>query len=559
MLKYAILLIFTSLIIFCSSSNISDSSGKPGGSTEVIGMIFDSTGIPVEGVKVFFVPQNYIPNNPETNTIDSTYTDENGTFDFSELLDGNYNFMYEKSGLYGRTEDVIIQSGGIDYPISDTLEIPGSIKGIATLLPQHDNRQIYILIIGTNRFTSADSLGNFSFYNLAEGNYNLKVLTTEENYGVIDTTIKVNVKTNTIITDTLEMPFLGIPTPERVTAHYDTLKQRVTLNWSSVNATKLAGYNIYRKSDKEKGYTLITSRPISDTTFTDSADGENNISGKSCQYRIGSVDDEGQSGKYSSPVNVMFSTIFIEGDSFKISNSMNIKNGCISLHDEKKLSAIICNSKNIFNIDISEKSIDSNTSIDLGVTPYDMNIMSDSTILMATDKGIYNIDKSGNKLYWYNIKTTHVESQSSRYIYYSSSNTFFSSINTIIQLDSYTGIEDTLFSINDNKLVSFVKDNSSIYALFNIYGKLSLMEWKNNNLKEITSWINNCERENADIVLSDKHIIILAGNEIRILMKSSGNLISRTYLNCPAIKIASNSDNQIFILHSDGIIREIKR
>lgn len=554
------LLIFVTIIMYrCSSSGLTDSKGKPGGATETIGIIFDSLGIPVEGAKVFFVPENYTPNNVIQNDIDCTHTNEHGEFDYSMLVDGNYNFMYEKSGLHGRTEAVLVKDGATDNVISDTLEIPGGIIGIATLLPQHDNREIYVLIIGSNRFTIADSLGNFEINSLAKGNYNLKFLTSENNYGVIDTSVEVMAKEVSIITDTVKIPYIGLPIPENITAFYDTLEQKVSLYWDAVSSNKLSGYNIYRKSVMDSTYSLISSKPINEPFFIDSSDGINILQGNTYQYKISSINIDGQSGEYSKVLPVIISTAFMSGNNHKLYHSKEITSGGLSIALDGKLHAIIADTNRLFNINNELCEIQGSDELSFNATPYDMTIMDDSTFLIATDKGIYNIDNNGKVLYWYNVKTTHIESHLSRFIYYSTNNKFFSSINTIIKLDTYTGIEDTLFVDENRTIASFIIDNGSPITLYNTRGEISIEKWNNKESMKIATWKSNSKYENGDIALNGESVSILASNEIRTIMKKSGKLIARTFINSKAIKIACHSNNQIFVLHEDGIIKELKR
>ncbi len=69
-----------------------------------------------------------------------------------------------------------------------------------------------MLIFGTNTFTvPADSIGNFSLSNIAEGSYSVRILTTLDDYTPKDTTLTITSGASETLPDTLTLPFTGIP------------------------------------------------------------------------------------------------------------------------------------------------------------------------------------------------------------------------------------------------------------------------------------------------------------------------------------------------------------
>jgi fibronectin type 3 domain-containing protein len=60
--------------------------------------------------------------------------------------------------------------------------------------------------------------------------------------------------------------------PENIVMKYDTLRQKVTLQWSNPDTGRVTGYNVYRRNVplNEKFWTPYNSRPLRDTFFVDS-------------------------------------------------------------------------------------------------------------------------------------------------------------------------------------------------------------------------------------------------------------------------------------------------
>jgi N-acetylneuraminic acid mutarotase len=72
-----------------------------------------------------------------------------------------------------------------------------------------------------------------------------------------------------VLSDTLYMPFTGIPTPTGLKHVYDTTNQIVTLSWNAANASLIQGYYVYRQH-KDSNAVRLNSTPIPDTLYSDS-------------------------------------------------------------------------------------------------------------------------------------------------------------------------------------------------------------------------------------------------------------------------------------------------
>lgn len=196
-------------------------------------------------------------------------TDSNGYFFFDSTLDtGTYVIEADN----GNNELALIDSIRVTNQdstiiVSDTLKPAGAIKGIVFLSQGGDQRKVFILAFGIDRFARVETDGSFRFTNLAEGSYDLRLISSLDDYGVRDTNgISVHAGDTTDL-DTLALPFEGIPSPDTFSILYDTLNQTVILSWSPCDTGLIDGYNVYR-AVKGNNFTLITETPLPETAVS---------------------------------------------------------------------------------------------------------------------------------------------------------------------------------------------------------------------------------------------------------------------------------------------------
>ena len=229
-------------------------------------------------------------------------TDAQGEFAVDSVDTGLYAVVVTDSmNNYAFSDSILLRHSDSTVALVPVLLMPaGAIKGVISLPEGGDPRKVFIVVEDVNRFAHADSCGSFKINLLPPGRYSITVLPTLDNYGVVDTAA-VRVKSaDTADVGIILPPFLGIPKITWVTADYDTLRQRVTLRWSTGRPQQVAGYNVYRQTvDPE---TKILSSPIvftaiSDTTFIDSLCDQ----GKQYEYRITALDTLSLEGEKSMP------------------------------------------------------------------------------------------------------------------------------------------------------------------------------------------------------------------------------------------------------------------
>nr|AEI30282.1 NHL repeat containing protein [uncultured microorganism] len=290
--------------IQCSDNIIAGNTSDVG---NVKGKLTKTNGSPAAGVTVYFYPVN---NNPREGlakrmaAVDSTTTDADGNYADS-LADGTYNLIAgdDTTGAY---EDSITIAGDT-ATVSDTLKPFGSVAGVIKLQPGDDARTVFILAIGTNKWTApTNAAGDFSLASMAEGRYPVRFLSTLDKYEPLDTFLTVQAGTDLILPDSIELP-LKIPTPTGLTIHYDTLKQIVTLSWNKMDTAKVMAYNVYRKNSRvDSAEVKTTTVPIQDTVFIDST----GVQDETYIYRVSSVNAGEEEGAKTAGDTVQITSMF---------------------------------------------------------------------------------------------------------------------------------------------------------------------------------------------------------------------------------------------------------
>jgi hypothetical protein len=200
-------------------------------------------------------------------------TDDLGRFAFDSTLDTG---LYVIEGNSGDTAFCIIDSVWVvnkdsTVEVEDTLKAPGTITGVVYLPQGGDLGSVYVLVFGVNRFALPDSTGSFTLDSLAEGCYDLRVVSSLPDYGVFDTASVCVVSGGVTGVDSLRVPYTGIPVPTGLVLTYDTLKQIVTLSWESDDTTVVKYYNLYRRNvDSNTVLARLNESPVTDTVFVDS-------------------------------------------------------------------------------------------------------------------------------------------------------------------------------------------------------------------------------------------------------------------------------------------------
>ena len=304
-LVLAVCAIFCLILMHCSP--VASDGGTHTGNA-LVGKLYISGGnSPARGVKVKIRQKSSLADTSDIGAAKrladtaSVVTDDSGIFMFDTTLDTGIYVIEALSG----NDAVFIDSVAVknkkvtDTLPPDTLKPTGAIKGIIKLSEGGDPRKVFVLAFGIDRFARINADGSFKFSALAEGKYDLRLISSLDNYGVLDTPNVAVTSAETTDVKTIELPFTGIPTPKNVKISYDTLKQIVILNWDKADTSFVSGYNVYRRH-YDSGMVKLNTAQLKDTTFSDSTALQNN----SYAYQIKALDKGGNEGLLSSSADV---------------------------------------------------------------------------------------------------------------------------------------------------------------------------------------------------------------------------------------------------------------
>ncbi|MFC1586421.1 hypothetical protein ACFL5V_12810 [Fibrobacterota bacterium] len=306
-MKIYCILFITLLIYGCFSDKPTETTSNT--ETEnvatIAGRLVDENDNPAKNAKVTIYTADHNPNPvlaKKAEIIDIVRTDDNGEFQTDSLTNGFYNVIGEGDGDLSFEDSVEVSDDSATKLPDEILKAPGSLSGVIRLQPNHDSRTVFILVFGTSTFTApTDSVGNFKLENLAEGTYNVRILSTLDDYKPKDTTFTITSGEDETLPDTLSLDFTGIPVVTGLKIDYDSLNQVVTLTWNQVEEDLISGYHVYRKLPTTEEYSLAVDSLLTETTFVDNL--SNGLEkGETYQYIVKAVDSDGNEGLNSADV-----------------------------------------------------------------------------------------------------------------------------------------------------------------------------------------------------------------------------------------------------------------
>jgi hypothetical protein len=301
------------------SGQLVDSHGTPIANASVTVYNTDSTG-PLAKAAV------YAATNPTQNYSDSTTTDNAGRYHFASLKSGRYNLL-GTSQKNGDTQTVFIPSilleAGIDLG-ADTLRVPGSIliqaqSNSGTLLGG-----VECYIPGSSLIAISDDMGRCLISGIPPGIFQVRLaftgLQTDTSANLqVQSGVTTNAGLFTLVAD----PALAPPEATGLSASYDSISGIVTLTWSPVKVSDLAGYQIYRRQNLSEIPELISLSLVTDTVFKDTLRRGNGDGSRVLYlYQIKAQDKDGNlSALYSDPVGITAVPPPSQGQYFSLNTS----------------------------------------------------------------------------------------------------------------------------------------------------------------------------------------------------------------------------------------------
>ncbi|MBN1306311.1 MAG: hypothetical protein JXA18_00235, partial [Chitinispirillaceae bacterium] len=271
---YSVIGISAALLFDCTSPADQAGNSSQLGNGRTAAMLFNADGTPATGAKVVFVPVDYTrqPGLKKTAgaVVCSTTTDSEGNYRFASVPGGTYNIFGEgDSGL--SYQDSVPVAAGVAEVENDTLRQPGTLQGYVKLSNGLDYKTVYLLVPGSMVFSAIDSGGLFELAGMAEGTYPVRFFTLLDDWEPKDTVLAVVSGVDTLLADSIELKFKGVPAPRGLIVGYDTLNETVLLKWDAMDTALVDGFNIYRAIEGEN-FSLLTKTPLPDTA-TGYADG----------------------------------------------------------------------------------------------------------------------------------------------------------------------------------------------------------------------------------------------------------------------------------------------
>lgn len=294
-------------LLGCGNDQLAGGSGTQEGNAK--GRLLHEDGTPAAGVEVRFYPAN---TNPRADTssaniaakADSTVTNSNG--EFGVTLDSGLYSMLAETGELGSFHDSVVPNA--DTSITDTLKPLGDLLARVALQGQDDPRTVFVVTLGTNIWTTANSQGDIALARMAEGRYRVHIFSTLDSYEPLDTVLFVRAGKTDTLASPIRLRYTGIPIPSGLQIQYDSMMQIVTLTWGLPAVGRpIDGYIIYRANvDSATLPITLNSRLIADTVYRDSA----GTQGQMYEYRVAAVDTAATVGAKSGAVAAMFSSAY---------------------------------------------------------------------------------------------------------------------------------------------------------------------------------------------------------------------------------------------------------
>lgn len=307
---FVLLLAVAGLFVFCSKDNGPVNLG--GGSSEsgnalVTGHLYNADKTPAVNATVQLVKTTHNPQAGQV-IVAQTTTNATGEYRFETLAKDVYNVFGQGAQGVSYRDSVEITEDTLLPP--DTLKASGSLSGVVKLVPNNDSGQIFIILLGTNYYTSpSDTHGNFTIPSMAQGKYRAIVLTTNPGYMAVDTELTFISGQALVMRDTVKLNSTVIPAPTGFVISYDTLHQLVALTWNKSDTSRVKGYNIYRQH-LDSTRTVLNGKPVLDTFYVDSS----GIQDETYFYTVVAIgiDSKEGLGATGNPVKVISAFPFIK-------------------------------------------------------------------------------------------------------------------------------------------------------------------------------------------------------------------------------------------------------
>lgn len=547
--------------------------GETGGVTETIGIVVSSEGVPLEGVHIKFIPTDYIPQQKSGQFLSCT-SNESGEYSFIGIPDGAYNLMYDKDGEFAFRESLSVTSGALESTIIDTLLPFGSFSGVVQLHENHNSGNVFIILRGTNRFcTPLDSTGRFNVDSLAEGEYRITFIADYDYYSQYDTTVTVTSALLDTLKDTITLEYLGIETPNISSIDYDTSLLYTTLRWNAAQSENVSGYQVFRKTDHLDSTPISIAYLVQDTFFVDSCNNSSVLEGKKYLYQVSCINHEQMSGKLSNVASIVYSSLFSKIDSLQIEQTEGAEYVSMVSTDLAKLYLVTSNESMLHKIDLNNMTQLASYPLPDSAIPTSISLIEDNTLLIATNKGVYNVDTTGIRLWRYSAFHTKNESGTSgqytrnissfnqQYFYHTSSMKNSNNANIVQRFNCYTGESDTLGILKEGEITSLNIGPTSdkIYLAIKYHNSTSLESTPLNQFSLSTIY-NSKNSSNGQFCFNKDSSFSYLNNKVLLTIEQTEfSIENKKFLENSYQAVSSISTGDRILFCRDGKIITIRK
>lgn len=571
--RYRLLLLLFCLILAGCSSSDTVLGGEEGGVTETIGLVVSAKGDPLPDVKIQLVPTNHIPQK-EGEVYHTLHSNEKGEFSLKGVVDGEYNLLYQKEGEAAFRDSLSIVDGTVSVMVRDTLFPMSSLSGVVRLHEKHNSEKVFILLRGTNRFlTPLDSTGAFTIDSLAAGEYTITFIADYDYYSQFDTVVTIMRNSAQQFSDTVRMEYLGIEVPVIVSQHYDSSLLSATIRWNAVASEDHAGYQIIRRANHPDSLPVSLAYMHGDTFWVDSCDNEQVVEGKEYLYQVSCMNNHGMSGKPSKTTSVTYESLFETSATMTLDSFCSAEYSAMALYESTTLYLINSDRSIIQKIDLTNLTQSEQLSLPDSCLPTDISLLEDNTLLIASNKGVYNIDTTGKRLWRYSAYGTPQESGMQgyytrkiapldlQYFYYTATTQLFEDANLILRFNCYSGKSDTLVRFENKRVRDFCIDRAQNY----IYVLTSIGEHIRIEGSSLESWnpstiFHGDFAERSHICLNgDGTLSLLAEKSLLTIDIEEQKLLSKTFCSTASIALVSINQLDRVLLNSAGELCKVQR
>lgn len=498
--------------LLCFSCGKGDNAFK-GGSTETIGAVVDSCGIPVAGVSIVLVKSDFDPIH-DASHFDTLYSDSLGVYNFLSVEDGIYNLQIGSENQCAFRNNVVVQEGELEESIVDTLTQTGSLKGVVQYQHGDNHKGIFIIFLGTERYTTTiDSTGTFRIDNLAEGDYQVKIITESKEYENVEKSVSIVSGVDGILKDTVVLSYIAIPTPENVAVIFDTLLQETKITWSSVESDSLLGYYIYRAVGAENTrYSLLCDSLLTEPFFRDSKlpfDAET----LQVKYRIHAVHMNGLSGKFSRAVSTAFCNNYCVAEVFPLPFEFSgLLKATYTTHKGELLFSS-SGMEHIYSVAPSNGYAIDTITLPNEARPFDLTELLDSSLLVSTNRGLLHLREDGSILHNYvKKKPLHLAAESENLIVYTTKTDFSTVENSVSVFNAVTGDDYELATFINEKIEDILVHENNLYLLLSSYGSLRLVRTQLENFDPLELHVQKEISGGISIAAIDGYIYLLCNS-----------------------------------------------